>query len=90
MLFVSLLSALDLLLTFVCGAAYELTCVFWVYYSEKNNDKAVYWSGLNALVTAVGLGEALHRPLFIAAYVGGFCFGTWLAIRIKAKWALKG
>ncbi len=76
-----------LLLTFFCGAAYELGCVFWVHYSEQNRSSlAVMWSCFNALVTVVGLGEALHRPMFIAVYVGGFGAGTWLAIRIKAKW----
>lgn len=76
-----------LLITFFCGAAYELGCVFWVHYSEKNRSiPAVFWSCFNALVTVVGLGEALHRPTFIAMYVCGFGVGTWMAIRIKAKW----
>lgn len=78
-----------LLLTFFCGAAYECGCVFWVHYSEKNRvPPAVFWSCFNALVTVIGLGEALHRPLFIAAYVLGFGVGTWAALRIKARWFL--
>lgn len=79
-----------LLLTFFCGAAYECGCVFWVHYSEKNEIwKAVVWSCFNALVTVIGLGEALNKPLFIAAYVVGFGVGTWLAIKIKARWMSK-
>jgi hypothetical protein len=75
------------LLTFLCGAAYECSCVFWVYYSEKNKVvPSVIWSCFAALVTVIGLGEAIHRPLFIAAYTIGFGAGTWLAIQIKKRW----
>lgn len=74
------------ILTFLCGAAYECGCVFWVHYSEKGKTiPASLWSCFNALVTVIGLGEALHNPLFIAAYVLGFGFGTGLAIEIKKK-----
>jgi uncharacterized protein YebE (UPF0316 family) len=79
-----------LLLTFACGAAYELGCVFWVHYSETNRaGLAVFWSCFNALVTVVGLGEALHRPAFIAVYVSGYGFGTYVAIKMKTRWAQK-
>jgi hypothetical protein len=75
-----------LALTFFCGAAYELGCVFWVHYSESDRPApAVAWSCFNALVTVVGLGEALLRPVFIAVYVAGFGIGTWIAIRIKRR-----
>lgn len=78
------------LLTFFCGAAYELGCVFWVHYSEKNRPGlAVLWSCFNALVTVIGLGEALHNSLFIGAYVAGFGTGTWFAIKIKSQWMSK-
>ncbi len=76
-----------LLLTLFCGAAYECGCVFWVHYSEKGRTgPAIAWSCFNALVTVIGLGEALHRPLFITAYVVGFGLGTGLAIEVKRKW----
>ncbi len=76
-----------LLLTFLCGAAYECGCVFWVHYSEKGRTvPAIVWSCFNALVTVIGLGEALHRPLFIAVYVIGFGVGTGLAIEVKRRW----
>jgi uncharacterized protein YebE (UPF0316 family) len=76
-----------LLLTFFCGSAYELGCVFWVHYSEKNRAiPAVFWSCFNALVTVIGLGEALHHPLFIVSYVAGFGAGTFIAIKIKHRW----
>ena len=75
-----------LALTFFCGAAYECGCVFWVHYSELNRTvPAVGWSCFNALVTVIGLGEALHRPLYIAAYVIGYGAGTYGAIRIKQR-----
>lgn len=75
-----------LLLTFLCGAAYECGCVFWVHYSEKGKIiPAIIWSCFNALVTVIGLGEALHRPLFILAYVIGFGTGTGIAIKLKSR-----
>ena len=75
-----------LVLTFFCGAAYELGCVFWVHYSELGRTwPAVGWSCFNALVTVIGLGEALHRPAFIAAYVVGFGAGTGAAISYKTR-----
>jgi len=74
-----------LLLTFICGAAYECGCVFWVHYSEKGNSKlSAVWSMFNALVTCIGLGEALHQPLFIIVYMLGFGAGTYLAVSIKS------
>jgi uncharacterized protein YebE (UPF0316 family) len=76
----------ELLATFLCGAAYECGCVFWVHYSERHRVAlAVFWSCFNALVTVIGLGEALHRPPFIATYVLGFGFGTWVGIGIKRR-----
>jgi|HubBroStandDraft_1064217.scaffolds.fasta_scaffold115817_4 hypothetical protein len=77
---------LDAVLTFACGAAYELACVFWVQASEANRAKtAAAWSCLAALVTCLGLGEALHQPVMIAAYVSGFGFGTYVGVRVKAR-----
>ena len=74
-----------LIITFVCGAAYECGCVFWVHHSEKGNGfRAAAWSMFNALVTCVGLGAALHQPLFILVYVLGFGAGTYLAIKYKS------
>ena len=73
-----------LFLTFVCGAAYELACVFWVRTSERKQAwPATGWSAFAALVTCIGLGEALHDPIMIAAYVAGFASGTHVAIRIQ-------
>lgn len=78
--------ALWLALTFFCGAAYETGCAFWVYYTERNRvAPAVFWSVFNCLVTVIGLGESLHRPAFIAVYALGFGFGTYVAIRLKAR-----
>jgi uncharacterized protein YebE (UPF0316 family) len=77
---------LDLALTFGCGAAYELACVFWVQASESNRaGRAAAWSCFAALVTCLGLGEALHQPAMIAAYASGFGFGTYVGVRIKAR-----
>lgn len=83
--------ALLLALTFACGGLYELGCVFWVHYAEKGRKwPAAGWSCFNALVTVIGLGEALHRPLFIAVYVLGYGIGTMVAIDIKRRWVQGG
>lgn len=75
------------ILTFICGAAYECGCAFWVYFSEKNRIvPAVICSCINALIAVIGLGRALSNPLFIIAYVMGFGTGTGLAITIKKKY----
>lgn len=74
----------SLALTFFCGAAYECGCVFWVHYSETEAiKKAVLWSMFNALVTAIGIEHFLKGPEFIAVYVLGYGFGTFLGIKIK-------
>lgn len=72
------------LLTFACGAVYELACVFWVHYSEKGRARAaVGFSMLAALVTVVGVEQFLKSHAFAVAYIAGFGTGTYLAIRIK-------
>ena len=82
----ALKEAAMLALTFACGAAYESGCVFWVHYSEAHRaGMAAFWSCFNALVTVVGLGEALHRPKFIAVYVAGYGCGTYLAIEVVRR-----
>ena len=74
------------ILTFVCGAAYECGCVFWVHHSEKGNVKpAVLWSCFNASVTVIGVESFLKSPIFVLAYVMGFGTGTYFAIRLKKR-----
>ena len=76
----------SLILTFACGAAYEFGCAFWVAHTEANRVlPAVAWSVFNCLVTVVGIGESLHRPLFIGAYAAGFGTGTAMAIVLKNR-----
>ena len=75
-----------LLLTFACGAAYECCCVFWVAHAETNKaGNAVVWSMLAALVTCIGVEQFLRGPYFVATYVLGYGFGTWAAIKVKAR-----
>jgi hypothetical protein len=75
-----------LVLTYLCGAAYELGCVFWVHYSESEQTwKAVRWSCFNALVTIIGIEGALQTLPLKVAFVLGFGSGTYLAINLKRK-----
>jgi hypothetical protein len=74
----------SLLLTFACGAGYEAACVYWTHYSEKGRP---FMTGscamVAALLTCIGLGEALHQPAGIAAYVAGFGFGSTMGVFAK-------
>jgi uncharacterized protein YebE (UPF0316 family) len=75
-----------LIITFSCGTAYELGCVFWTHYSEANKIvPASLWSIFNALITCIGLGSALKNPLMVIAYALGFGAGTALGLGIKIK-----
>ena len=74
------------ILTFLCGAAYECACVFWVHHTEGGRAlRAVPWSMFAALVTAIGVEGFLTRRVFIIAYVLGFGAGTYLAVKIKQR-----
>lgn len=78
---------LSLLVTFLCGAGYEFSCVFWVYYSEKYQAiKAVIWSMTVALITVIGVEQFLKGFPFVIAYVLGYGAGTYFAIKIKQKY----
>jgi uncharacterized protein YebE (UPF0316 family) len=79
--------------TFICGAMYECCCVFWVHFSEKNKAwLAVIFSVMAAIVTLTGIesvvsAEQLARRIFFsAAYALGYGAGTYVSIKLKAKW----
>jgi hypothetical protein len=75
-----------LLITFSCGTAYELGCVFWTHYSEANKIvQASLWSVFNALITCIGLGRALKNPPMIAAWAVGWGVGTAMGIWWKKE-----
>lgn len=75
-----------LALTFLCGAAYECGCVFWVANSEAGRSvPAVFWSMFNALVTCIGIEQFLKGWVFVVAYVLGYGFGTYVAIEVKKR-----
>lgn len=72
----------SVIVAFVCGFAYEAACAYWVRYAEQRKPwHASAWSCFAALVTVIGLGEALHRPLPIVAYVIGYGCGTFAVVR---------
>jgi hypothetical protein len=74
----------QLVLTFLCGAAYEWGCVFWVQHSEAGRaGRAALWSMFVALVTAVGVEQFLKGYAHVAAYVLGYGAGTYVAISLK-------
>ena len=75
-----------ILVTFLCGAGYEAACVYWTHYAEKGRPLATGSCAMvAALLTCVGLGEALHHPAGIAAYVGGFGVGSTLGVWMKGR-----
>lgn len=74
------------LLTFVCGAAYECGCVFWVHYSERSRRiPAVGWSMFNCMVTMIGTEAFLTHWQVKIAFMAGFGTGTYFAIGLKGS-----
>lgn len=77
---------LPFVITFVCGAAYEMGCVFWVHFSEHNDViGAVLFSMFNAIVTVIGTEQYLKNFPLKVIFVLGFGTGTALAILLKIK-----
>lgn len=74
------------ILTFICGALYEASCVFWVHFSEKGSAKmASAISMLVATCTLAGIGASLHDIKFAPFYILGYGFGTYMAVKIKQR-----
>lgn len=70
-----------LFLIFICGAAYEITSVFWVFSTEKLKPwHAAFWSMIQAFVMITGIGESLHNNWAKLCFIAGYSFGSWIAI----------
>lgn len=81
------MTLLGCLIAFVTGAAFEIGCVFWVYYSEKNKAAtASLWSMVNASMSVFGIESFLKSKLLALCYVLGYGFGTFWAVKIKQRW----
>lgn len=77
---------IHVLMTFICGAAYEAGCVWWVHHSEAGNKlSASAWSCFNALVTIIGVEGFLSSRWCAGAYVLGYGVGTFVAMSFKRK-----
>lgn len=76
------------ILIFLCGAAYEITSVFWIFATEKLKPKqAAFWSMIQAFVMVTGIGESLHNHPAKICFIAGYGFGTWIGIVIKKKFS---
>jgi uncharacterized protein YebE (UPF0316 family) len=75
-----------LLLIFCCGAAYEITSVFWVFSTEKLKPwHAAFWSMIQAFVMITGIGESLHNNWAKLCFIVGYSFGSFIAILVKKQ-----
>jgi len=73
-----------LILIFCCGAAYEITSVFWVFSTEKQKPwHAGFWSMIQAFVMITGIGESLHSQWAKLCFIGGYSFGSFIAISVN-------
>lgn len=77
---------MNFLITFVCGALYEITSVYWVISTEKLNPvKAAFWSFLQALVMLTGIGESIKDFKNGACFVVGYSLGSAVGILIEKR-----
>lgn len=78
------------IVTFVSGAAYEATCVFWVHYSEKGSLKTTVFSMLAATAEVAGIGASVHDWHLAPFFIVGYGTGTALAVIVKRRWLRTG
>lgn len=72
------------ILIFLCGAAYEITSVFWVFSTEKLKPwHAAFWSMIQAFVMITGIAESLHNHWAKLCFIGGYSFGSFIGILIN-------
>jgi hypothetical protein len=72
------------ILTFVCGALYEITSANWLFSTERLKPvKASLWSMIQALVMLTGIGESIKDVRVAACFVCGYSIGSGLAVAIE-------
>jgi hypothetical protein len=76
----------EYLATFGAGLFLEGTAVFWTHYSEREKAAiAALFSGVQALALVFGIGESVHAPKLAPFFVLGYAGGSYVAIKIKAR-----
>lgn len=76
----------EYLATFGAGLFLEGTAVFWTHYSERGKAAiAALFSGVQALALVFGIGESVHAPKLAPFFVLGYAGGSYVAIKIKAR-----
>jgi drug/metabolite transporter superfamily protein YnfA len=77
---------LKCILTFVCGALYEITSCYWLYSAEQRKPlKAAAWSMVQALVMLTGIGESVKDWRTGTCFVLGYSFGSGIAVYVAAR-----
>ncbi len=71
------------LIAFCGGAVYEAAAVVWVRYADRRAPvRAAACSAVCATSLLAGVGESLSGgPVVAAAFVAGYAFGTFMAVR---------
>lgn len=74
------------LITFICGALYEITSVHWLFATEKMRPiKAAFWSMLQALVMLTGIGESIKDVKVAACFVIGYSLGSAIGVQMEKR-----
>lgn len=78
--------ALDCLIAFAGGAAYEAGCVGWVHFAERGRPvTTALFSMLCATAQVAGIGESVHSLGAAPFFVLGYGVGTYAAVRFKTR-----
>ncbi len=73
--------------TFLSGAVYEATCVFWVHFSERGKPfKTGMISMLTATAEVCGIVASVHDWWLAPFFIVGYGSGTVIAIYLKQRW----
>jgi hypothetical protein len=74
------------IITFFCGAAYEITSAYWMFSTERLKPfRAAFWSMIQALVMLTGIGESIKDWRAAVCFVFGYTFGSGTAVMIEKR-----
>lgn len=78
---------IDLIVTFLSGAAIEAFAVLWVHYSERNMRLHLFIVSLMlGLSNVTGMSGALTGWAGVTAYVLGYGIGPQIGISLKKRY----
>jgi len=77
---------MNFILTFICGAVYEITSVYWLFSTQHLKPfRAAFWSMVQATVMLTGIAESINDRSSALCFVCGYGFGTGIAVFIDNR-----